>query len=140
MHYYYATRKDKNQNLLVTSYSKKDSAVSYGGEGAKISKGLFFLDENGNPSKEDTGMGEILRSKLEAEAVPGTKLEMDRFALYKQEDGRFVPTTHTFADYGGANSAMKKLVSHYGTLAVIEKTTPTNVEEDDTGIPEGMPF
>ena len=126
--YFYTVRRDKNGNMLTTSYGKQAQAEKYGGAGAKITKDMFYLTEDGKVTKEETPR--VLRSKLVSQAQEGEG--EGRFVLYSEKDGQFASTSFRFGTYGAANTGMKSLAQVLGTLVVVEEEyTPTAEPENE---------
>ncbi len=124
--YYYASRDDKDNNRLMTSYGNAASQKKYGGADARLFNGVVVMDteseefaELADPNKYDFESELLIRSRIHNPDPSGSN---GKFVLYKLEKNKWVETEFRCGSYGAANTLMKALVSLYGDLIVVEET------------------
>ena len=128
MSFIYCTRRDKNGNMLTTSYTNEKTAEKYGGVNSKRWEGerRIALD-----TTSDDASPLIVRSKL-VSSVAAVKT-YGPYGIYIVDDGTLT-LINSFSSYGEANSYMKTMASVYPELYVIfdenYKVAETSDESD----------
>jgi len=117
--YFYATGKDKADNMLITSYKKRDQAVKYR-PGADIVEGLRYLKIAEDGSAVLGKEGELLvRTMMARESTQ--EVMTGPFVVYVKIAGEWEKTDFRYETYGAANTAVKgALINIYDACAVIE--------------------
>ena len=115
--YFYASGNDKDGNLLITSYKKRDQAEKYR-KGADIAEGLRYLDtDRSTVTVKDTGL--VLRTLI-ARKEQSEKME-GNFVVWARLNGEWFQTEFRYGTYAAANTAVKgALIQIYDACAVIE--------------------
>ena len=118
---FYATRTDKNGNLLITSYENEKNAIKYGGEGSKISETVKKVDISTTAAVVADGEdnpGYILRSLIK---VDNTLPVNNSFVIFAKKNGHWLDLQLGFNTYGEANTVMKALTNSYEALLVVDQ-------------------
>ena len=131
--YYYASRNDKNNNRLMTSYGNAASQKKYGGAEARLFNGIVVLKyQTGefaeiNPNEFDIDKHVLVRSRIHNPNPTGSS---GKFILKSLKDGQWVDTPFRASSYGEANSIMKAVVDIYGDIIIIEETDGSVASND----------
>lgn len=126
MNYFYSTRRDKRQNVLMTSYETKTMVEKHGG-GGKVEHTVYYINPKTGaigtePSEGSFVMRSYLRNDGEIEELPDAD-EVGRFVVWVKSDGKWSQSKHSFNAYGEANNCMKNLVDYYESVGVIDNQT-----------------
>jgi hypothetical protein len=123
--YYYGTRNDSKQQLLMTSYEKKKQRDQFVKGEAKLFDGVRYIDiEKGTVRESDNlESGEsnelVIRSYLNTRQA-GEGTSSGRFEVFAPNGESWKPTGFRAERYGAANTLMKALAPIFGKVIVVD--------------------